>query len=165
MAKNDDIKISAQYSDSVKLGGNINITVSLQNIVLREFGPYINVKFESDQIGKITFTKQSDSTFYTELTIPDNPNNYPRVIGNITIYSGSLKIQEFPISFQTISDRYAAMGGIEEEDDESIKGSDSDYNNDIKGAIPIMLTIIAVPACVFAMSVKKKRTSRLKSKY
>lgn len=165
MAKNDDIKISAQYLDSVKLGGINNITVSLQNIVLREFGPYINVKFESDQIGKIPFTKQSDYTFNTELTIPDNPNNFPRVTGNITIYSGSLKIQDFPISFQTISDRYAAIEGAEEEDDESIKGSASDYNNDIQGAIPIMLTIIAVPACVFAVSVKKQRNSRLKSKY
>lgn len=165
MAKNDDIKISAQYSSPVKLGGINNITVSLRNIVLREFGPYVTVKFESDQIGKILFTKRSDGTFQTELTIPDNPNNYPSVNGNITIYSGSLKIQEFPISFQTISDRYGAAVESEEEDEESIKGSDSIYNNDIQGAIPIMITIIAVPACVFAVSVKKQRKSRLKSKY
>ncbi|MFX1393533.1 MAG: prenyltransferase/squalene oxidase repeat-containing protein [Promethearchaeota archaeon] len=165
MAMNDEIKIIYQYSNPVSLGETVNLTATLRNIVLEEFGSYIYLKFESTQVGTLTFIKQPDCTFNVEIPIPDTPSNYPSVQGNIVVYSGIQKIQEVTITIQTLSNELTQT-----EDSDDDKGSSSKENPkanepiELQSAIPIMITIIAIPASVIAISTKIQRNLRQKIK-
>ena len=104
MAKNDKVRISSEYTDNVMLGDYNLINASLCNIILKDFGPYTIVKFESPQIGTIVFDQQVDNSFQKAISIPVSTNNYPTVRGNITLYDGPNFIEELPIVFQTYYD-------------------------------------------------------------
>ena len=101
MAKNDRVRINSEYKDNVMLGDYNLINASLCNIILKDFGPYTLVKFESAQTSTIVFDKQPDNIFQKDIFIPVSPNNYPIVSGNITLYDGPNFIEELTISFQT----------------------------------------------------------------
>jgi len=101
MAKNDDVRINPQYPSTILLGSTINITAELCNIMLEDFGPYITVKLESDQIGTITLNRLPDNRFQENIFIPVDSDNYPTVWGNLSAYNGSIKKAETTINFQT----------------------------------------------------------------
>jgi len=101
MAKNDNVRINPGYDGSVQLGGLINISATLCNIILKDFGPYATVKFESSQIGTITLEKQADNSYQKDVFIPVISDNYPTVDGSICMYDSSIKKAEAPVSFQT----------------------------------------------------------------
>jgi prenyltransferase beta subunit len=101
MAKNDEVRINASYSDSVALGGSNNFIVSLVNLVLSDFGQYTTVKLESIQLGTFVFDQGANNTHQKDIHIPVDPNNYPTILGELSVYDGSLKIAQLPISFTT----------------------------------------------------------------
>ena len=101
MAKNDKIRINCQYSEFVMLGATKNITVSLSNIVLRNFGHHYLVKYESNQIGTIVLDNMLDSTYQNSLTVPIDPKNSPQIVGNISVYKGLTLVSRLNISFRT----------------------------------------------------------------
>jgi len=101
MAKNDQVRINSKYLNEVKLGNFFNISASLCNIILSEFGPYTIVKFESQQIGVIPLTKISNGSFEKAIFIPIDSNNFPFINGSLCVYDGSLKIAESKVSFKT----------------------------------------------------------------
>ena len=101
MAKNDEIRINGQYTDPIMLGEYNVISASLCNIIIKDFGPYSVVKYESAQIGTIVLDKMPDNTFQKDIFIPVDPNNYPLVEGKICVYDGSILIKELSVSFQT----------------------------------------------------------------
>jgi len=101
MAGNDKIRINCQYSDNVMLGESNSMTASICNIILKDFGPYYMVKFESDQVGTEVFNKLPDNTFEKDVFIFPDLDNYPQIVGDIIVYNGLVKVSEIPISFQT----------------------------------------------------------------
>ncbi|MFX1399592.1 MAG: hypothetical protein ACFFAS_21410, partial [Promethearchaeota archaeon] len=165
MAMNDEIKVNYQYSNPVSLGETVMVNATLRNIVLEEFGSYVYLKYESDQIGTLTFTKQPDCTFYLEIPIPNSPANYPTVSGEIVVYSGMQRLQGVPITIQTLSNG-ASSSEKSDDDEESNSDGNSRANDpiDLQSAIPIMITIIAIPASVIAISTKVQRNLRQKIK-
>ena len=101
MAKNDQVRVNAQYSNSIQLGGNNLISVELCNLILSDFGLYTTVKLESEQLGTILLDKMDNHTHQKEIHVPIDPQNYPLIEGELCVYDGSLKVAQFPISFQT----------------------------------------------------------------
>jgi len=104
MAKNDQVRVNAQYSDPIPLGENNLISVELCNIILSNFGQYTTVKLESEQLGTILFDKMDNYTYQKEIHVPIDPQNYPLIEGELCVYDGSAKVEQFPISFQTTFD-------------------------------------------------------------
>ncbi|NVM16996.1 MAG: hypothetical protein HWN80_04720 [Candidatus Lokiarchaeota archaeon] len=101
MAKNDQVRINAKYSQSTTLGSSNTFSVDLDNLILSDFGQYTTVKLESVQLGTIVFDQMINHTHQKDIHIPVNPNNYPVVIGEIYVYDGSTKVAQLPISFNT----------------------------------------------------------------
>jgi hypothetical protein len=101
MAKNDQVRLNARYSQSVTLGSSNTFSVDLVNLILSDFGQYTTVKLESVQLGTIVFDQMSNHTHQKEIHIPVDPNNYPVVIGELSVYDGSSKVAQLPISFNT----------------------------------------------------------------
>ena len=104
MAKNDQVRVNAQYSNSIQLGGDNLISVELCNLILSNFGQYTTVKLESEQLGTILLDKMDNHTYQKEIHVPIDPQNYPLIEGELSVYDGSLKVAQFPISFQTTFD-------------------------------------------------------------
>ena len=104
MAKNDQVRVNTQYSDSISLGEINLISVELCNLILSNFGQYTTVKLESEQLGTILFDKMDNYTYQKEIRVPINPQNYPIIECVLCVYDGSLKVSQFPISFQTTFD-------------------------------------------------------------
>ncbi|MBY9013161.1 MAG: hypothetical protein KGD70_12370 [Candidatus Lokiarchaeota archaeon] len=101
MAKNDQVRINAKFSNSIPLGSSNTFTVDLDNIILSNFGQYTTVKLESIQLGTYVFDQIANDTYQKEIHIPVNPNNYPLIVGELTVYSGSTKVAQYTISFTT----------------------------------------------------------------
>jgi prenyltransferase beta subunit len=104
MAKNDQVRVNAQYSNSIQLGGHNLISVELCNLILSDFGQYTTVKLESEQLGTILLDKMDNHTHQKEIHVPIDPQNYPLIEGALCVYDGGLKVAQFPISFQTTFD-------------------------------------------------------------
>jgi prenyltransferase beta subunit len=104
MAKNDQVRVNAQYSNSIQLGGHNLISVELCNLILSDFGQYTTVKLESEQLGTILLDKMDNHTHQKEIHVPIDPQNYPLIEGALCVYDGSLKVAQYPISFQTTFD-------------------------------------------------------------
>jgi hypothetical protein len=104
MAKNDQVRINAIFSDSITLGSNNLFSVDLVNLILSDFGQYTTVKLESVQLGTFVFDQMTNHTHQKEIHIPVDPNNYPLVIGELCVYDGSTKVAQLPISFNTTFD-------------------------------------------------------------
>jgi hypothetical protein len=101
MAVNDRVRINPQYLAIVGLGSNMVITVTLCNIVLEAFGPYTLLKFESIQLGTYVFDSHPNNTFSKEIFIPIEPENHPKINGNLVLYDGSMVKTNISISFNT----------------------------------------------------------------
>jgi hypothetical protein len=101
MAKNDKVRISSHYSDTVIIGDSNTINVSLCNMILADFGPYKTVRFESTQLGDKVLDLLPDGTFEGGVYVPVNQDNYPQIDGFIRVYEGITLIEQIPLSFQT----------------------------------------------------------------
>ncbi len=101
MAKTDTVRILANYPSEVPLGGKLNITAQLCNLVLRDFGPYTTVKIESDQLGTEVMILQADYSFGTQLIVPALAKSYPSVTGEVVVYDSSSKITSIPFKIST----------------------------------------------------------------
>lgn len=104
MAKDDDVSMEIQKDDIVYLGGTQNISVSIGNLVLEQLGTYVTVKFHSALLGTRLLAMLPDGSFSTNILIPNEPEYYPLIEGNITVYNGLTMIKQKCISFQTTYD-------------------------------------------------------------
>ena len=109
MAKTDHIRILASYPSEMILGGTITLEVNLANLILKDFGPYITVKLESDQLGSFIMDQQADLSFKKEIFIPAIAANFPTVSGKIIVYEGSLEQTYIPFNVYTIYDTLAFL--------------------------------------------------------
>ena len=101
MARNSEIKTDATYSSSIELGSVNHIEVSINNLILHDFGTYITFKFESDQLGTHTLTKQSNGNHVADIFVPVDSSNYPLIEGYLRAYQGPNVIVEQYLSFNT----------------------------------------------------------------
>ncbi|MFX1437975.1 MAG: hypothetical protein ACFFAA_12375, partial [Promethearchaeota archaeon] len=101
MARTSQIGIEAHYSNCCSLGTENRLTVSLYNLILRDFGTYITFKFESEQIGSYVFSKTANDSYIYDLPIPVSSIAYPKVEGYLRAYEGTqIKAESF-VSFST----------------------------------------------------------------
>jgi hypothetical protein len=105
MAKNDQVRINVEYSKSITLGGSNAFSVNLVNLILSDFGQYTTVKLESIQLGTIVFDQTANNTHHKDIHVPIDPNNYPDIVGELSVYDGSTKVAQLPISFTTTFDK------------------------------------------------------------
>ncbi len=101
IAKSDDVRLSASYSDAVRLGGNNLFTVELVNLILSDFGQYSTVKIESAQLGTIVLDQMGNNTYQKEVYVSIDTANYPIVEGELCAYDGAIKKKSVPFSFNT----------------------------------------------------------------
>ena len=106
IAKNDDVRLSAFYYDTVGLGGNNLFTVELSNLVLSDFGQYSTVKLESVQLGTILLDQLENNTYQKEVYVPIDTANYPTVEGELCAYDGAIKKTSLHFSFTTEFDSF-----------------------------------------------------------
>ncbi|MHA1508171.1 MAG: prenyltransferase/squalene oxidase repeat-containing protein [Promethearchaeota archaeon] len=99
IAKTDDVRLSASYSDTVRLGGNNLFTVELVNLILSDFGQYSTVKIESPQLGNIVLDQLGNYTYQKEVEVPKDSANYPTVEGELCAYDGAIKKKKRSIHF------------------------------------------------------------------
>lgn len=104
MAKNDQLRINAEYSGTIILGSSNTFSVTLANLILSDFGQYTTVKLESVQLGTIVFDQTTNNTHQKEIHVPVSPDNYPTIVGELLVYDGGTKIAQLPISFTTTFD-------------------------------------------------------------
>jgi len=104
IAKNDDVRLSASYSDIVRLGSNNIFSVELVNLILSDFGQYSTVKIESAQLGTFVFDQLSNYTYQKEVYVSTDPANYPIIQGEFCAYDGAIKKTSVPFFFTTTFD-------------------------------------------------------------
>ena len=102
MARNIGLYIVSDYEESIPLGSVNTITVSFSNLIFREYGEFTSVTFEGPQFGVLHLEKQLDNSYKINLLVPEDPNYYPYVVGDILIYDHSKIIGKVPILFYTI---------------------------------------------------------------
>ncbi len=115
MAKTDSVRILTNYPAEVPLGGSLNMSAELCNLVLKDFGPYTTVKIESDQLGTKIMEIQADYSFKKQLTISAVANNYPSVTGEIVVYDSNLKVTSFPFEIPTTYDSMISIKKVEDQ--------------------------------------------------
>ena len=99
-------------------------------------------------------TKQQEN-----ITIPVDSSNYATITGNITVYESGQKINELAISFNVIKGGVQAEGSDDDDDDDDTEGTVDESKANFQAAIPLMITIIAIPSCIVALTTKLKRRS------
>ena len=104
MARNSKIGIEAHYQDDVSLGEHNTMTVSLYNLIIRDFGSYITFKFESNQLGTFTFDKLANNSYMKDIPLPLKPSLYPVIEGYLRAYEGTELKAEHHVSFATTYD-------------------------------------------------------------
>ena len=149
MAKNDRIRITPNYDPVVSLGGWNNISCTLGNLVLNDFGTYASVRFESPQLG-VEFLTKSNNRFYKDVHVPQDASNFLLIDGNVTVYNVADKVAWKYISFLIT--------------DGSELGESTPLNMDgaIINAIPLIISFLAIPGCVIVVSSKQKTKSKLR---
>ena len=101
MAKVDELEVGIDYNDPIFLHSQNNINVSINNIILEDYGPYSIVKFESQQIGTVVLNKQEDNSYKGILSVPLNSECYPFIYTNISLYEGTNQIFSKEITLDT----------------------------------------------------------------
>jgi len=101
IAKTDQLRLSASYSDTIRLGGVNLFSVELVNLILSDFGQYSTVKLESAQLGTILLAQLGNNTYQKEINVLNSPTNYPTVEGELCAYDGAIKKARVPFSFAT----------------------------------------------------------------
>jgi len=104
IAKTDNVRLSASYSDTVGLGDTNLFTVELVNLILSDFGQYSTVKIESAQLGTFILDQLGNYTYQKEINVSKSPANYPTVQGELCAYDGAIKKASVPFSFVTTFD-------------------------------------------------------------
>jgi hypothetical protein len=160
MAHNDPINITAFYPESVELGTTFNITVYLNNIMLDYFGPDISVKLDAS-FDHITLSREPDMSYRGEAFISNIAENYPAVFGEIEVSGGPIQgILTLPITIKTISSKYGSIEHVESPSDSAEKPEEAKLiEPSVHTALPVMITLIALPSFVIAISTKSRRKS------
>jgi len=101
MARNSEIKIKATFSSLIELGTINHFEVSLDNLILHDFGTYLTFKFESDQLGTHPFSMLPSGIYIADILVAFDSPNYPLIEGILRAYEASkVKIEQY-ICFNT----------------------------------------------------------------
>jgi hypothetical protein len=100
MAQNDGYDFNLDYPVMIEMNDELNIEATICNIILDTADTYHTVKLESPTLGTHTLTESDNETYiYSEL-IPPNPEYFPEISGEISLYEGPLLITSEPFSFE-----------------------------------------------------------------
>jgi len=143
MAQESQLTINVETQTSVALGGTLNITASVSNLIISYFERNLTLMFESIQLGSHKFNTTLDNHFYVEVIVPHNPNFYPTIYGKLVVYEGDINIKEMSITFNTFYHQ-------------------KDYQDEIGGTITLSVLFLTIPGgvIIFTEVKSKKRMIR-----
>ncbi|KKN27967.1 hypothetical protein LCGC14_0859100 [marine sediment metagenome] len=143
MAQESQLTINVETQTSVALGGTLNITASVSNLIISYFERNLTLMFESIQLGSHKFNTTFDNHFFVEVTVPHNPNFYPTIYGKLVVYEGDINIKEMSITFNTFYHQ-------------------KDYQDEIGGTITLSVLFLTIPGgvIIFTEVKSKKRMIR-----
>ncbi len=165
MARHDPINITAIYPQSVELGNTFNISVSLNNIMLDYFGPDVSVKLDAT-FDHITLSREPDMSYKGEAFISNIAENFPAVTGEIEVSGGPMQgMLILPINIQTTSSKYGIIEDFEKPSDSPVKSDEAQLiEPSVHTALPLMITLIALPSFFIAVSTKSRISTKSRRK-
>ena len=149
MAANDRIRITPSYDSEVMIGEWNNISCTLGNMVLTDFGAYASVRFESPQV-EMMFLENHDKLFYKKVYISKEFSNYSKIEGNLSVYRVANKVAWRHISFNI-----SKTG----DSHDSITPS---FDSALPNAIPLIISLVTIPSCAIVLSLKQKNKTKRK---
>ncbi len=143
MAQESQLTITVKTQTSVALGGTLNISASISNLILSYFERNLTLMFESIQLGPHKFNTTFDNRYFLEVNVPQNPNLYPTIYGKLVVYEGDIKIEEMSITFNTYYHQ-------------------KDFQDEIGGTITLSVLFLTIPGgvIIFTELKSKKRMIR-----
>ncbi|KKM68165.1 hypothetical protein LCGC14_1463590, partial [marine sediment metagenome] len=143
MAQESQLTITFETQTSVALGGTLNISASISNLILSYFERNLTLMFESIQLGSHKFNTTFDNHYFLEVNVPHNPNFYPTIYGKIVVYEGDINIKEMSITFNTFYHQ-------------------KDFQDEIGGTITLSVLFLTIPGgvIIFTELKSKKRMIR-----
>jgi hypothetical protein len=138
MARNDELKIDAQYQEGIMFGRDLSITASLYNIILSSFDYNLSFVFESSQVGDHSFDKVAENEFSVRVFVKQDPQNHPIITGKIVAYDSGMKLTEKSISVTTFYPEKV-------------------YQDELNGTITLSVLLLLIPGAVIVVSEKKLR--------
>ena len=117
MAKVDELKIDCSFNNEVFLGSISSMNTTFCNIAFNEFDENTLVVFDSEQLGRITFERTSNTVYQAMFKVPESPECYPEVEGILKIYDSNKLLGELPISFDTFFKLHINQKLIENSDE------------------------------------------------
>jgi len=101
MSQNDKLNIESVYSNNIYLGSVMSISVILKNMILSNFDSILDVKFSSLQFGTYNLERQYNSTYQTNIFVPESSDFYPYIEGYVQIYKNLQLIHEELVKINT----------------------------------------------------------------
>ena len=143
MAQESQLTITVKTQTRVALGGTLNISASISNLILSYFERNLTLMFESIQLGPHKFNTTFDNRYFLEVNVPQNPNLYPTIYGKLVVYEGDIKIEEMSITFNTYYHQ-------------------KDFQDEIGGTITLSVLFLTIPGgvIIFTELKSKKRIIR-----
>ncbi|HEC37260.1 hypothetical protein LCGC14_0796440 [marine sediment metagenome] len=144
MAQESQLTINVETQTGVALGGTLNITASVSNLIISYFERNLTLMFESIQLGSHKFNTTFDNHFFLEVTVPQNPNFYPTIYGKLVVYEEDINIKEMSITFNTFYHQ-------------------KDYQDEIGGTITLSVLFLTIPGgvIIFTKVKSKKKVIRI----
>ncbi len=105
MAKFSPLEIDFDYQEMIKLGSVNTIRLKFQNMILKEFGDYVIIIYENEQLGTLYFEEQYDKSYQVSFYIPEEPQYFPSIDGKVKIYINGVLTKELNIEIQTELDQ------------------------------------------------------------
>ncbi len=101
LAKNSEVIINVDYSETVLLGEFIPFTANVQNLIIDDFGAYITLKCIHEKLGTIMFDKLEGNEFRKDVYVPIEKDYYPEIAMKLEAYEGFKKLSEKNITVYT----------------------------------------------------------------
>ena len=144
MAQESQLTITFETQTSVALGGTLNISASISNLILSYFERNLTLMFESIQLGSHKFNTTFDNHYFLEVNVPHNPNFYPTIYGKLVVYEGDINIKEMSITFNTFYHQ-------------------KDFQDEIGGTITLSVLFLTIPGGVIILTELKSKKRMIRT--
>jgi hypothetical protein len=101
MALDHKLEIEYYYTESLKLGSLNTMYCHFRNIMFDDFGPATTAQFESDALGVIDLERQTNGSYAMDFLIPEDPECYPCIDGELIIRYRSRILGTYPVHLET----------------------------------------------------------------
>ncbi len=144
MAQEGQLTITFETQTRVALGGTLNISASISNLILAYFERNLTLMFESVQLGSHKFNTTFDNHYFLDVNVPQDPNLYPTIYGKLVVYEGDIKLEEISITFNTFYHQ-------------------KDFQDEIGGTITLSVLFLTIPGGVIILTELKSKKRMIRA--